>query len=95
MANWVEFSVKAEKKEDLDRNEALSMDLEPETVFGPMMVDLEKISGYGPVLSEDGEPSSQFSELLMDSGYWVMVNLPYPELKRFVSKPKTKIKKDE
>lgn len=88
MGNWVELSVRADRKEDLDRNDMLNMDIEPESVFGTLTVDLDKVSGYGPLLGEEGEPHPNFSELMMDSGFWMIIELPYSELKKLFAKSK-------
>jgi hypothetical protein len=90
MANWVELMTKGERISDLERNERMNLDLEPDAAFGVLMVDLDKVSGFGPLLGEDAQPIPDYSELMMDSGFWMIVEKPYADLKQLFLKTKKK-----
>lgn len=92
MANWIKVPARMISNADVKRNEDLNMDIEPETIYGPMFIDTEKITSYSAMYTEEGEPSSQLSEILLDSGLWMAINIPLDKLDNVIRKPTKKVK---
>lgn len=88
MANWIKVPAKMIRESDLIRNAELNVDIELDVIFGPLLVNTEKITSYSALCTEDGELSPHQSEIMVDSGYVMLINLPFDKLDNLIRKPK-------
>lgn len=86
MANWIKVMAQMVKEADMERNESLNLSIDPETIYGPMVIDANKISSYSAIYLEDGEASDSLSEILLDSGQWLIISAPFNVLDRLIRK---------
>lgn len=87
MAKWLKLNVEMESRADLRRNSEMGIDAEVEKTYNMVMVDAEKISTYSPLYNDDNEASATKSELTLDEGGYMIVDLPFEELDKLIRKP--------
>ena len=73
-----------DRRSDLERNENLSANLPVESVFSDVMVDADKVCSYCMFHTEDGEPDEELSEITLDNGFYMTIQLPFPKLDKLI-----------
>lgn len=86
MANWIKIDVMMENRADQELRDRIGADIEVDTKFNMVMIDGEKVASYSPFYQNDGEKNPNMSELVLDYGGWVVVNMPFEQLDALIRK---------
>ena len=81
MAKWLKVKAKMQKLEDLESRERMGLpEIEIESVFNPVVIDMDHIVTYCHSYDNEGRELSDQSEITLSYGGYMTLEIAFVEL---------------